>query len=74
MTKQNPEIWNQLSHAREKLDTQLQDSAEVYYVDIGYGQEDGADDEPSLRVHVSNCDNDSTFPSQVDGVPVVIIE
>lgn len=73
MASQNPDRWEQLSQARSALDEQLQDSAEVNYVDIGYVQVDGADDGLALRVHVGGCDNDNTFPNEVDGFSVTVI-
>lgn len=75
MNLQDNSFWTNASQAREALAAQLQDRSDVCWVDIGYPQDNPADSEISLRIHIcetSTSDSEDTFPSEVDGVPVVV--
>jgi len=67
MSQQDTIFWITASHAREKLEEQMQDRADVCFVDIGYPQNGSVDDEISLRIHV--CKNSA---AEFDGIPVIV--
>lgn len=73
MNLKNLDFWTSASDARNDLEAQLSDNDDVRFVDIGYPQDSHtADAEISLRIHVCDDAAAHSFPSEVNGVPVVV--
>lgn len=75
MNIKNTDFWTSASQARDALEEQLSDRDDVRFVDIGYPQNRHAAAEVSLRIHICDgapADHAASFPSEVDGVFVVV--
>ena len=81
MTEEGIEFWNRARLARDKLAQQYLDHPDVQLIDIGYA-EAGEGDLPriALRIHVGDrwrraaSTERISLPSEIDGIPVVIVE
>jgi hypothetical protein len=74
----NPEMWDRLRQARDRLAGQILDHPDVSMVDIGYDTQPEAgqaERQVVLRVHLRGlaAANDLNLPAEVDGIPVRVI-
>ena len=81
MTKEDIEFWNRALRARDKLVEQYLYHPDVQLIDIGYAEVGGGDlPQIALRIHVGDRwrrtapDERISLPSEIDGIPVVIVE
>jgi hypothetical protein len=80
MSQNNPEFWNKVRRARDRLVDQFLDHPDVSLIDIGYPPErDEGTEEIVLRIHVrerwtkATPDQRLAFPEEMDGIPVIVM-
>lgn len=80
MSQQDPEFWNKVRRAHDKLVKKYLDHPDVTLIDMGSPPEQATvSEEIVLRVHVrtrwaqTDPRERTQFPSEIDGIPVVVI-
>ncbi|MDJ0772445.1 MAG: hypothetical protein QNJ49_03305 [Mastigocoleus sp. MO_167.B18] len=80
MVQGNPEFWAKARRAQNELVEQFLNHPDVSLIDIGYAPEENQNSgEIVLRIHVrdrwikAKLEERITFPTQVEGIPVIVI-